>query len=120
MPDEHPEDMVVTGNTFNQWHQEFMQMCAERHHEGAEKYGPIAFLGNDMLQFMAEELADIVNYATYTYLKLRFMMEVLDEGGIDQSSFSVAGHAPDRVPPGTSSFASVEDVLRVDGKRSGS
>lgn len=45
----------------------------ERHQTGAEEYGPFKFLENDTLGMLEEELADIANYARYTFIKVRMM-----------------------------------------------
>jgi hypothetical protein len=36
----------------------FQYLISERHRDGAERYGEITFLGNDVVRMMLEELAD--------------------------------------------------------------
>lgn len=57
---------------------EFDKLCQERHDEGEEKYGPITWMGNDVVRMMLEELADTVNYCRYQAIKLMMMQEALE------------------------------------------
>lgn len=52
---------------------EFVAMCQQRHEMGAVKYGPVNFLKIDSLQMAIEEVVDLANYAMYTYIKLRIL-----------------------------------------------
>lgn len=54
---------------------EFDAICMERHLMGAEKYGEGTYLGVDTLQMALEEIADLANYARYTFIKIRLMQE---------------------------------------------
>jgi len=58
---------------------DFDQMCDDRWAMGAQQYGQFAFLGNDMIQFMIEELADTVNYCRAQAIKLRLLQQALVE-----------------------------------------
>jgi len=90
---------------------EFMELCAERWNEGAQEYGPTGFLKNDMVQFIAEELADISNYALMTYMKVRALQEVAIASGIDLSASPLGSTGgQDEVPSNPSSFVSSEEV----------
>jgi hypothetical protein len=90
---------------------EFMALCERRWNEGAEEYGPTGFLKNDMIAFIAEELADISNYAMMTYMKVRALQEVAIASGIDLSA-SPLGKAggQDEVPSDPSPFVPSEKV----------
>jgi hypothetical protein len=48
----------------------FDSMCAERHKMGNQKYGLLTFLDMPTLQMAMEEVADLSNYARYTFVKL--------------------------------------------------
>ena len=55
--------------------EEFDDLCADRHKAGSEKYGPGKFLTVDTIQEALDEIADLANYARYTYIKLRLLQE---------------------------------------------
>lgn len=57
----------------------FDQMCQERHTKGAEKYGPLKFLSANTLEEAMEEVVDLANYARYTFIKLWWMNQQIDE-----------------------------------------
>src|SRR5262252_2838678 len=54
---------------------DFNWLVEDRRLRGAKEYGTYKFLDNDTLSMMYEELADIVNYCTFTYVKLRLLEE---------------------------------------------
>lgn len=54
---------------------EFDDLTIERHNMGAEKYGPGKFLFVDTMQEALYELADLSNYARYTFIKVRLLQE---------------------------------------------
>lgn len=58
---------------------QFDQMCQDRHNRGAEKYGPLKFLGANTLEEALEELVDLANYARYTFIKIWFLNQQLDQ-----------------------------------------
>lgn len=58
--------------------QEFLWTIEQRRIDGAKTYGEYKFLDNNTLDMMYEELADIVNYCLFTYVKLRMMEERID------------------------------------------
>jgi len=58
--------------------QEFLWSIEKRRIDGAKQYGEYKFLDNNTLDMMYEELADIVNYSLFTYVKLRMMEERID------------------------------------------
>jgi hypothetical protein len=51
----------------------------DRHSEGAEKYGPLKFLGADTLQELYEEVLDLINYGRYTAVKVLMLQMALAE-----------------------------------------
>jgi hypothetical protein len=63
----------------------FDGLCVHRHERGSEEYGPIAFLDNDVVRMMVEELADLANYARMEAVKLMMMERRVQEAGIDPS-----------------------------------
>lgn len=96
---------------------EFFEFCEERQTEGAETYGPIAFLRNDMLQYMLEELADLSNYARFMYIKLRLLEEMANARGIDMSAGSVGEVRIDHeVPFGPTAFTGVSEIFNLLSK----
>lgn len=58
---------------------EFDRLLAERHEEGATKYGPFKFLEANTVEEAMFELVDLSNYARYTYIKLWLMNLALDK-----------------------------------------
>jgi hypothetical protein len=91
---------------------EFDQFCYERYKAGEEEYGPIAFFKNPVIQMAAEELADIVNYARFAYIKLRTMEEALLEHGIDLSAeLVVQTRENNEVSHGSASFVPSKEIL---------
>jgi hypothetical protein len=50
-----------------------------RHTEGANKYGPLKFIGADTLQEALEEVLDLINYARYTAVKIKMLQTFLSE-----------------------------------------
>lgn len=57
----------------------FMQMVRERHEAGAEKYGDFGFVGVDTIEMALEEVADLANYARYTWVKLWLLRKELEQ-----------------------------------------
>lgn len=91
--------------------EEFDALCQIRGDEGAEEYGPVAFLKAPLIRMAAEELADLTNYARFMYIKLRLLEEHLNASGIDLSA-SVAEEVwgEDQVSFGPASFISAEEI----------
>ena len=63
----------------NEKAEEFDQLAQERHQAGAEEYGSITFLGNDVIRMMLEELADTANYCKMQGIKLLMLQEQLEQ-----------------------------------------
>jgi hypothetical protein len=94
-----------------QFSDEFSALCFARHEVGAEEYGDMAFMDNDMFAFVYEELADAANYLRYQFMKLRIVEETLRARGIDPASgFPTDLGQGDQVPSGPSSFSTSEEV----------
>ena len=58
----------------------FDDICLKRMGEGAEVYGELGFLKNDMFKMLAEELFDVANYAKMHFIKLALIAEGMPEG----------------------------------------
>jgi hypothetical protein len=63
--------------SIEQFSNEFDAMCMERHEKGLEKYGPSKFLGVDTLEEALFEIADLSNYARYTFIRIRLLQQHL-------------------------------------------
>jgi len=50
-----------------------------RYVKGAEEYGDLTFLDNDIIRMMAEELADTANYCKMQFIKLMLLKRELDK-----------------------------------------
>lgn len=90
--------------------EEFDQLTSIRHQEGAEEYGATAFLKNDMIRYIAEELADMANYARYLYIKLRIWEEYTSAGSDNLADKVTAVQREDGVSLGPAAFTSIKDV----------
>jgi hypothetical protein len=51
----------------------FDRMCQERHDMGRTKYGTLTFLEMPTLHMALEEIADLANYARYTFVKVALL-----------------------------------------------
>lgn len=64
----------------------FDRMCAERMEKGRTDYGALAFLGNDVVRMLMEELVDIANYSRMQFVKLAILQgqfeDLLVEKGV--------------------------------------
>ena len=63
-------DAYELSQVLNQAAATFDKLCQERHQEGAQEYGEITFLGNDVVRMLLEELADTANYCKMQAVKL--------------------------------------------------
>lgn len=91
------EDVVSLMALVTEGDVQFDEMVAERHKMGAEKYGPVNFLEIDSVEMAMEELADLANYARYTYIKLYIIQHYLQ---------AVAPQVDSPNPLGPKSFSS--------------
>lgn len=91
--------------------EEFDILTQLRHDAGAEEYGPLAFLENNMFAFAYEEFADTANYVRFNFIKLRLVEEKLRASGIDLSAITLEDlRDNDEVPFGASSFSPSEKI----------
>jgi hypothetical protein len=58
---------------------EFEELCNHRHALGEQKYGAGKFLTVDTLEEALFELADLSNYAKYTFVRIRLLQAQLSE-----------------------------------------
>jgi hypothetical protein len=65
----------MSTDPINDLFQEFEAFRAQRYTKGIEQYGELAFLDNDNIQELLEELADIANYAAFVYVQLRLLAD---------------------------------------------
>lgn len=65
-------------NTFGS---EFWEMVQARHELGEKKYGPGKFLRVDTMEEALQELADLANYACYTFVRIRMLQVALEQMG---------------------------------------
>lgn len=61
----------------NSYSEMFDKLCATRHADGQEEYGPFTFLENDVVRMMAEELADTSNYCRMQFIKIMILQKEL-------------------------------------------
>lgn len=103
--------MHVTKELLQELSDEFDEFCQERHDEGAKEYGELNFLRVDLPQFIYEELADIVNYSRFLYIRLRILEEAARERGLDISaSLTKEEGEGNQVSHGPSAFVSSEKI----------
>lgn len=72
---------IIDVSLLEKYSREFDKMVQERHEMGAEKYGPGKFLNVDTMQEALYELADMANYARYTFIKVRALQERIAQEG---------------------------------------
>lgn len=56
---------------------QFIELAAARLTKGQEQYGDFAFMENDVIRMMQEELIDIANYAQMQFIKLSLLQAYL-------------------------------------------
>jgi hypothetical protein len=66
-----PQEVPISD--IERWAQEFDEMCNARLELGKEKYGDFTWLRAPTFDMMVEEIADLVNYARYTAVKIRLL-----------------------------------------------
>jgi hypothetical protein len=75
-PNEVPEEfaeLVLEANAV------FDEMVKDRLQKGEEQYGAYSFFQNNTLEMALEELADLVNYARFTFVKVWVLGRKLGE-----------------------------------------
>jgi len=69
----------------------FERMTHDRHAMGREKYGVLTFLEMPTLEMALEELADLANYARYTFVKVALLRDRIKQfqgkAIVDQDGF---------------------------------
>lgn len=80
------EENKELAEVINRFSEMFDDLCVQRHKIGQERYGPLTFLGNDVIRMMAEELADTANYCRMQFVKIMMLQahltnELEDEVG---------------------------------------
>jgi hypothetical protein len=68
----------MTGKQYKKLRSEFADLVAKRLRDGAAEYGEDAFVDNNTFEMIYEEIADLVNYCMFTYVKLRLIEEQVD------------------------------------------
>lgn len=76
MTDKEFEEQVV--EYLNDKAETFAKLCNERHEAGAQEYGELTFLENDIVRMMLEELADVTNYCRMHAIKLLVLQDQLE------------------------------------------
>lgn len=72
-------ELKVSAEDVNEASKMFDEMCQERLAIGAEEYGPMAFLDNDVLNMLVEELLDMANYARMQVMKILLINKLLND-----------------------------------------
>lgn len=72
---EHEFDWLE--NELIKYSEAFDNMSQQRFENGAQEYGPVTFLGNDVIKMMMEELVDTSNYCRMQFVKLGLLQEML-------------------------------------------
>lgn len=90
----------------NEKAEEFDTLAAERHQAGADLYGPITFLGNDVIRMMLEELADTTNYCRMQAVKLMILQDRLET----ELGSKLGPMQSDNIEMGFQSFKGTKDV----------
>jgi hypothetical protein len=73
------EEAQEVAEYLNELSMRFTTLMAERHEAGAEEYGQLTFLGNDVVRMMLEELADVANYCRMQAVKLMVLQDTLEQ-----------------------------------------
>lgn len=92
----------MTPEDIQRWSDEYDSVCLERHELGERKYGPGTWLGIDTLQHAMDEVADLGNYARFTWIKLRMLQELL--GGDGSTAAAIPGNEMLGKPAGQEGF----------------
>jgi hypothetical protein len=85
----------------------FDEMCKDRHEYGQQKYSEFSYVEAPTLQMALEEIADLSNYARYTFIKVWLI-----RGAIERAQVSLMQKAGGS----TGGFISTSDVLGVKGR----
>jgi hypothetical protein len=77
MTEELPAEAAELTAMIVQADADFLQMTHERYIMGEKKYGPVNFMTVDSIEMALEEVADLANYARFTWIKLRLLQQSL-------------------------------------------
>jgi hypothetical protein len=78
IPDDIALEQLVTTQELEELSDLYEEVCKARHAMGAQKYGPIDFMNNNIAKMLLEELVDIGNYSRYLFIKVSIMVKLLD------------------------------------------
>jgi hypothetical protein len=67
----------IDQNVLNELLAECDKVADARYEAGQRKYGPNKYLDIDTLQHAVDEVVDLLNYARFTYVKLRLLQQGL-------------------------------------------
>lgn len=70
------------------------EACLHRHQVGQEKYGELTFFDKDTLAMAMEEIADMMNYMRYTWIKLWLMQRAITKKVQEHPAASKDGWIP--------------------------
>ena len=82
----------ITPEEYAELRVEFRRLIESRLSIGQEEYGNLTFLKNDVFAMAYEELADMVNYATFIYVKLRIMERRVNAVRANSADGDAGGH----------------------------
>lgn len=88
MSETNAEALVEAIEKFSE---DFSRLCQERYDAGAEEYGHLTFIGNDVIRMMMEELADTANYCHMQFIKLSLLQAMLEDetAGLSQDGGTI-------------------------------
>jgi len=81
---EEEQAAAVLSESVRQYSEEFDTITVARHAMGEKKYGPVKFMSVNSVEMAMEEVADLANYARYTYIKLALLRDSLQEPVIEE------------------------------------
>jgi hypothetical protein len=70
------------------------EACIQRHIKGQEKYGTFTYFDNDTIAMAMEEIADMMNYMRYTWIKLWLMQRAIAKKAQEHSASDSGGWIP--------------------------
>jgi hypothetical protein len=70
------------------------EQCQARHAIGQEKYGQWTFLDADTIEMAMEEVADMMNYMRYTYIKLWLLQRFVAKKAAEHPHADSQGFIP--------------------------
>lgn len=80
----------------------FDEMCHARHEYGQKKYDEFTFIEAPTLQMALEEIADLANYARYTFIKVWLLRSAIQRAQVT---------ATQKVGGVTGGFISTRDIM---------